>query len=456
MQGFVQRWKERRAMRRRIAEELRFHLEEAVAHNVARGLTEKEARAEAETRLGSSRAIVHECAGVASEDQPYDSLQVRRVRQFALLGVAAVAPPALLFLLLSHHVRRLPVEQPETLSVSAKHRADAFAIAGQWPTQAAAFRRAAGTLRTGADSFAAAGFSVSPEFFQLQGVEPALGSIGGRADRCVVLSDRLWRSRFEAKREVIGRVVSLGGSRRTVCAVMPASYWFIQRSKLFWLLADEPAGANAEAFVLLRSGAELPGDIGPTIPLTEASRGALSAAWAVFLSALFLLAILGAAETVSLARTLGGCRSSTWLLARSYVFLFVKAVPALAVIAILWTFAIESPALAPVGYFAGVWSLVSCYLFGLLSTAVVWYVLVDQRARCPVCQRTLGMPVDLGVPGSILFDLPAVEYICTYGHGTLYLPEPTSEGVCEPAWRAQASWWSDLLGTSAPTGGAHG
>jgi hypothetical protein len=144
------------------------------------------------------------------------------------------------------------------------------------------------------------------------------------------------------------------------------------------------------------------------------------------------------------------------LLVRSYFFLFVKAAPALAVIAIVWTFAIESPAFAPAGYFAGVWSLVSCYLFGLLSTAVVWYALVDQRARCPVCQRALGMPVDLGVPGSILFDLPAVEYICTYGHGTLYLPKPTSEGVREAAWRAPASWWNDLLGTGAPSGGAHG
>jgi hypothetical protein len=41
MEGFVQRWKERREIRRRIAEELRLHLEEAVALNVAQGLTEK-------------------------------------------------------------------------------------------------------------------------------------------------------------------------------------------------------------------------------------------------------------------------------------------------------------------------------------------------------------------------------------------------------------------------------
>ena len=449
MKSLFQRWQERRHLRRRIAEELRFHLEEAVAVHLGRGLTEKQARAAAEARLGSRRAIAHECAGVPSEDRPCDSLQLRRMRQLSLLGVAAVAPPALLFLLLSHHMRRLPVEQPETLSISARTLPDAFAAAAQQPEQAAAFRRAAGTFRTAGNSFAAAGFSVSPEFFRLQGVEPALGSLDAPADRCVALSDRLWRSRFDADKEIIGRPVRLEGSWRTVCAVMPADYWFVQRSRLFWLIQDDAGGGDGEAFLLLRSGAEVSLDMHHSIPLNEASRSALGAATAVFLSALLLLAVLGAAETLSLARTLGECRSAALLLARSYAFLFVKAVPALAVLAIVWTFATESPAFAPVGYFAGVWSLVSCYLFGLLSTAVVWYALVDQRARCPVCQRALGMPVDLGVPGSILFDLPAVEYICTYGHGTLYLPEPTSEGVCEPAWRAPAGWWNDLLGTDA-------
>ena len=107
MKSLFQRWQERRHLRRRIAEELRFHLEEAVAVHVGRGLTEKQARAAAEARLGSRRAIAHECAGVPSEDRPCDSLQLRRMRQLSLLGVAAVAPPALLFLLLSHHMRRL-------------------------------------------------------------------------------------------------------------------------------------------------------------------------------------------------------------------------------------------------------------------------------------------------------------------------------------------------------------
>jgi len=75
--------------------------------------------------------------------------------------------------------------------------------------------------------------------------------------------------------------------------------------------------------------------------------------------------------------------------------------------------------------------------------------LVDQRLRCPTCLRKLSMPLPLGVIGSVLFQLPGTEYICAYGHGTLYLPSPTSEGLREPRWRAPSGLWGELLGSSA-------
>src|SRR5690606_39671518 len=42
--GFVERWRERRELRLRVAEELHFHLEEAMTENLARGMTPPEAR----------------------------------------------------------------------------------------------------------------------------------------------------------------------------------------------------------------------------------------------------------------------------------------------------------------------------------------------------------------------------------------------------------------------------
>jgi hypothetical protein len=347
------------------------------------------------------------------------------------------------------------VADPASLSVSRHPVSDALALARQSPEQGAAFRRVTAMLRTPAVNSTSAGFAVSPAFFELQGVDPALGSLTNPASGCIVLSHGLWRKRFGADDGVIGRVVDVAGSRRTICAVTSANYWFLERTRLFWLIEDA-GGKNAGVFLLVRSkpGAEPIVKPENSVSLEAASRGALPAASAVFLAALALLAILGLLETVVLARTLGPAwRHSIPLLLRNYAFLVAKALPPLAILAILWTVVAESPALAPVGYFAGVWSLFAFYLFALLTTAAVRYALIDQRSRCPVCQRSLSMPVDLGVPGSILFDLPAVESICAYGHGTLYRPEPTSEGVREPAWRPPTGWWGELLGTSAPSGG---
>lgn len=452
--GFLERWRQRRELRLRIAEELRFHLEEATAANIAQGMARQDARADAAARLGDARAVIAECAGIDSEDRPSDSLRARRLRGVALAAASIAAPPALLLLLLSHHIRRLPVADPASLSVSRHAVSEAFALALQHPDQAAAFRRIAATLRTPTVESASAGFAVSAAFFQIQGVEAALGSLAVPDAGCLVLSHYLWTKSFAADAGVIGRSVEVGGAARKICAVTPPNYWFLQRSRLFWLI-ETADRKDAGGLLLVRSKPAAEPILEPenSVSLSAASRGPLSAASAVFLASLGLLAILGLFETVGLARTLGAWRRSITLLLRNYAFLLGKALPSLAILAILWTVVAESPSLAPVGYFAGVWSLIVFYLFALLSTAAVRYALVDQRSRCPVCQRSLSMPVDLGVPGSILFDLPAVESICAYGHGTLYRPEPTSEGVRLPAWRPPTGWWDELLGSSAPSGG---
>jgi putative ABC transport system permease protein len=41
------------------------------------------------------------------------------------------------------------------------------------------------------------------------------------AQRVVVLSDKLWRNKFGANRDVIGRSISLNGTEHTVVGVAP-------------------------------------------------------------------------------------------------------------------------------------------------------------------------------------------------------------------------------------------
>ena len=71
---------------------------------------------------------------------------------------------------------------------------------------------------------------VSANFFHTLGVAPAIGRDFTAAEdtpagwQVVILSDGLWRRRFDADPAVIGRVITLNGGAFTVIGVMPASF----------------------------------------------------------------------------------------------------------------------------------------------------------------------------------------------------------------------------------------
>ena len=71
---------------------------------------------------------------------------------------------------------------------------------------------------------------VSPDYFAMLGARPALGRLLDRADddpdhwKVVVLSDALWRRRFGADPEVVGRSVRLNGLDFRVVGVLRADF----------------------------------------------------------------------------------------------------------------------------------------------------------------------------------------------------------------------------------------
>jgi putative ABC transport system permease protein len=77
-----------------------------------------------------------------------------------------------------------------------------------------------------------AGVSVSSNLFPLLGVEPALGrsflpheeEFGNH--RVVVISHNLWRRKFNADQDILGRPITLNGNPYTVIAVMPEDFQF--------------------------------------------------------------------------------------------------------------------------------------------------------------------------------------------------------------------------------------
>ncbi|NIU73443.1 MAG: hypothetical protein GWN71_07645, partial [Gammaproteobacteria bacterium] len=74
------------------------------------------------------------------------------------------------------------------------------------------------------------GLRVTEDFFRVVGIQPTLGraflpeeDVPGGA-RVVVLSDEVWRSRYDAAPEILGAVVRLGGEPYEVVGVMPPGF----------------------------------------------------------------------------------------------------------------------------------------------------------------------------------------------------------------------------------------
>ena len=74
-----------------------------------------------------------------------------------------------------------------------------------------------------------AGASVSASFFDVLGAPPELGQTFHRADRgrdFVVLSHRLWATRFGSDPSLVGRSLTMNGRPRLVVGVMPADFFW--------------------------------------------------------------------------------------------------------------------------------------------------------------------------------------------------------------------------------------
>ena len=113
------------------------------------------------------------------------------------------------------------------------------------------------------------GQDVSAELFPLLGVRPAHGRTfrteedrPGR-DTVVLLSDRIWRSRFDADPSTVGRAIALNGRPLTVVGIMPPGFNVLSTTADFWtpIAFDEkaraPHGRYMRAIGRLRDGVSL-------------------------------------------------------------------------------------------------------------------------------------------------------------------------------------------------------
>ncbi len=148
-------------------------------------------------------------------------------------------------------------------------------------TQVAAYRRITTTLSDVGDAARLNTAFVTSEFFGVLGVGPILGS-GFRpgddevgASPIVVLGNALWRTRFGADPDIVGKTATLDGVSRTITGVMPPRFDFPERADVWLPLALEAWLGGSDGSLLIPTLARL--DEGVSMELATAELSAIAA-----------------------------------------------------------------------------------------------------------------------------------------------------------------------------------
>jgi len=265
--SLLQRWRRRlRALVRKTAvdremdDEMRFHLDMEAEEAIRAGLAPAEARRRAVLAFGGVqrfREEGREARGVTALDDVamdlrYAARTLVRSPAFAVVAILTLAlgigaNTAIFSVVNAVLLRPLPYDDPESLmSVwdGGHSKAEFTRVRDQNRTleRVAAYMDRVGFSLSGEGEPARlTGAYATADLFGVLGADPALGrtfapgeDLPGTA-RVVVLSDALWRERFGADIEIIGRRLDLDGVSHTVIGVMPRDFWFPRRETRLWV-----------------------------------------------------------------------------------------------------------------------------------------------------------------------------------------------------------------------------
>ena len=235
-----------------LEEELRTHVEFAVAENMQRGMSPKQARIAALRSFGGITQIKERYRNQRGlpmleklkQDLGFGLRQLRRSPGFAATAILTLAlgvgaNTAIFTLIDSIILRPLPFAQQDRLVfISAdgnfpKGWIRALQENSRSFESLSAFGSNAESNVAGVDtSERVFGSRVTVNFFDTLGVRPELGSffssenaIEGQ-DQVVVLSHGYWKERFAASPAVIGQTIRIDGVSRRIVGVMPAGIHF--------------------------------------------------------------------------------------------------------------------------------------------------------------------------------------------------------------------------------------
>jgi predicted permease len=251
---------QRHKLDRELDEELRAHIDLAVAENCRRGMSPKEARREALRSFGGVTQIREQYRtrrGLPMLEQLFRDLrfaarQLLRAPGFAFTAILTLAlglgaNTAVFSLINGLLLRPLPVPHADELAVLHFQRSDdpdpdysfsapmfrALEKRHEAFTDVAAFWNATFQVRGASGNVRVSGSIVSGQFFQALQTAPLLGRYltpqddqpGGTANGFgVVISEDFWRTWFNGVPDVVGRRLTIANAPFTVVGVMPKQF----------------------------------------------------------------------------------------------------------------------------------------------------------------------------------------------------------------------------------------
>jgi predicted permease len=275
---------------RELDEELQFHIDARIRDNLKAGMTEEEARLDARRRFGNwtlAKEKTHEMNIIVTiqtvgQDLRYALRSLRKSPGFTALAVLAMAlgigaNTAVFTVVNGVLLRPLPLVQPERLflisyelrlgpSSGRPTLSDHDYVEFQRRTRAfervTAFVEGEVTMTGAGDAVRLPAGLVTSSFFPVLRVSPAMGRpfTSQEEERgspgVAVLSEGLWRSRFAADPNILGKSITVDGIKRSVIGVMPAGFAFPGDGALWLPLAvgADPSGNSfdLDAFGRLR------------------------------------------------------------------------------------------------------------------------------------------------------------------------------------------------------------
>ena len=268
----------RRALERELDAELRDHIEREVAAGVRAGDSEAAARRQIRLTFGGLDQIKEACRDVRrprvladlGADLRFAWRMLAKDRWFTAgailtLALAMGVANATFISTYATLARDLPFERPDRVAImrtlDRRHREGGVSYPDfeDWRRNAHVFDGMAAALTSGAISLGRDGavpeqfdgLYVSAETFSVLRVKPVLGRDFSPADdrpgaeAVVIIGSNIWKSRYGANRDVIGRSVSVNGTTpATIIGVMPDGFHFVDFTDVWLPLSQMPGSAR--------------------------------------------------------------------------------------------------------------------------------------------------------------------------------------------------------------------